>query len=198
MKPTANITEEELREFLAARLAEFKVPARVIVVSEIPRAATGKVQRSSLAKVFAEQLKKHHLSRPRTALETAVASIYAEVLGIESIGSHDNFFLLGGDSLHATQVVSRVRAAFQVNLPIASIFRKPTVAELSKEIVHVVAMSGSQSTAEKTNPDRQTLSRSAGPHNNSGPLCAAVISGAHARRRGVSEDETRQLQDEAS
>ena len=63
-----------------------------------------------------------------------VASIYTEVLGIEQISTSDNFFALGGDSLRATQAISRIRAAFQVNLPIVTLFRKPTITELADEI----------------------------------------------------------------
>jgi acyl-CoA synthetase (AMP-forming)/AMP-acid ligase II/acyl carrier protein len=134
----SRVSEEELRHFLTARLAAFKVPARIIIVDNIPRQATGKIQRFDLAKAFAPQFEEDHLSAATSAIETAVASIYAEILGVEKVGSDDNFFLLGGDSLRGTQVLSRVRAAFRVNLPISTVFRKPTVAALSKEIARSV------------------------------------------------------------
>lgn len=137
LEAQSSVTEAELQEFVADRLAPFKVPCRIIIVDTIPRGATGKIQRLALAEAFAEQLKAG-AGAPTTALETTVAGIYSEVLGIEEVGSHDNFFLLGGDSLRGTQVISRVRAAFAVNLPIATVFRKPTVAELSREIAQAM------------------------------------------------------------
>jgi acyl-CoA synthetase (AMP-forming)/AMP-acid ligase II/acyl carrier protein len=129
-----SVTEPMIREYLFGRLAAFKIPSQVLIVDEIPQGPTGKVQRSGLAEKFAQQLKREFVP-PKSDLERMVASIYAEVLGIEQIGVSDNFFALGGDSLRATQVISRVRAAFQVNLPIVMLFRKPTVVELADEIV---------------------------------------------------------------
>ena len=129
----ASATEPMIREYLLGRLADFKIPSQVLIVDEIPKGATGKVQRTGLAEKFAQQLKREFVA-PNSELETMVASIYAEVLGIEQIGTSDNFFALGGDSLRATQVISRVRAAFQVNLPIVTLFRNPTVAGLADEI----------------------------------------------------------------
>jgi len=133
LKTELHATEQELQAFVAARLAECKVPRRVIIVDHIPRGATGKTQRVGLAEVFAETLGAD-LAAPTNAFEAAVASIYSEVLSIPTVGCHDDFFLLGGDSLSGTQVLARVRALFQVSLPIATIFRKSSVADLADEI----------------------------------------------------------------
>jgi acyl-CoA synthetase (AMP-forming)/AMP-acid ligase II/acyl carrier protein len=138
LKAESHATEQELQAFVAARLVECKVPRRVIIVDHIPRGATGKTQRVGLAEVFAETLRAD-LAAPTNAFEAAVASIYSEVLSIPTVGRHDNFFLLGGDSLRGTQVLSRVRSLFQVNFPIATIFRKSTVADLADEIAAITA-----------------------------------------------------------
>jgi NAD(P)-dependent dehydrogenase (short-subunit alcohol dehydrogenase family)/malonyl CoA-acyl carrier protein transacylase/acyl carrier protein len=69
--------------------------------------------------------------RPRDAVEEIIAEIWQDLLGIEQVGVHDDFLELGGHSLLATQVIARVRDAFQVNLPLASIFETPTVAGLA-------------------------------------------------------------------
>ena len=90
-------------------------------------------QRIGLEEIFAHQLRREFVA-PKTGLQVMVASFYGEVLGIEQLGLHDNFFALGGDSLRATQVMSRIQAMFEVNLPIVTIFKKPTVEELAKEI----------------------------------------------------------------
>ena len=130
---TPLITEPMIREYLERRLANFKIPSQVLIVDEIPRGATGKLERHRLAKRFAKQLKRESIAS-MSDMERKIASIYAEVLGIEQINARDNFFALGGDSLRATQVISRVSSAFHVNLSIVTLFRNPTVAELADEI----------------------------------------------------------------
>ena len=72
---------------------------------------------------------------PRTAMEEAVAGVWAEVLKRDQIGIRDNFLDLGGHSLLATQVISRLRSLFQVDLPLRLMFESPTVAELAEAIV---------------------------------------------------------------
>ena len=133
LRDEASITEPMIREYLFGRLADFKIPSQVLIVDEIPKGATGKVRRFELAEKFARQLKGKFVA-PTGEIQSTIAAIYAEVLGIEQVGAGDNFFALGGDSLSATQVLSRINPAFQVNLPIITLFRRPTVAELAGEI----------------------------------------------------------------
>ena len=71
---------------------------------------------------------------PRTELERRVAGIWKEVLGVQSLGINDNFMELGGDSLRATQVVSRLRDAFSVELLFRHVFEHPTVAKLAQAV----------------------------------------------------------------
>jgi acyl carrier protein len=125
--------ESKIRKHLVDRLSDFKVPTRLLIVDDIPKNSTGKVRRADLAETFAERLKNDFVA-PKNKLEEIVAGIYADVLGAQQIGASDNFFALGGDSLSATQVISRVRSLFSVNLPIATLFLKATVAELADEI----------------------------------------------------------------
>jgi acyl-CoA synthetase (AMP-forming)/AMP-acid ligase II len=126
-------TEASLRDYLMSRLVGFKVPACVLIVDEIPKSSTGKVRRAALVETFAERLQAGFIA-PKNNLETLVANIYAHVLGVPRVGVNDNFFALGGDSLRAMQVISRVRSIFSVNLPIATLFLKTTVAQLAEEI----------------------------------------------------------------
>jgi acyl-CoA synthetase (AMP-forming)/AMP-acid ligase II/acyl carrier protein len=131
------VTESLIRQYLCGRLADFKLPSRIFIVDEIPKSSIGKVQRVGLAEKFAQQLNGEFVA-PRNDLEIMVARIYSDVLGVERIGAADNFLALGGDSLRATQVISRLRAIFQIDLPIVTLFRKATVAELADEIARSV------------------------------------------------------------
>jgi acyl carrier protein len=133
LREQAAATEPMIRHYLFGRLADFKIPSQVLIVNEIPKGATGKVQRIGLAEKFARRLMREFVS-PRDETEEKVATIFAEVLGLARVGVSDNFFALGGDSLRATRVTSRLRAAFQVNFPVTVLFKKPTVTELSDEI----------------------------------------------------------------
>jgi oxalate---CoA ligase len=127
----AQASEQSIREYLLDRMAEFKVPSRVFIVDQIPKTATGKVNRAHLA---AQYVKEPPESSNDSELERAVADIYREVLSVPEISLGDNFFALGGDSVRAMQVINRVRALFEVNLSVATIFRKTTVSELAEEI----------------------------------------------------------------
>jgi acyl carrier protein len=123
----------ELREFLLSRIADFKVPSQIVLVDQIPKGPTGKVQRIGLAEKLADRLRTPYVA-PRSALEAVVAAVYAEVLRLDKVGALDSFFVLGGDSLKATQVVSRLQALLPLSLPIVTVFQKPGVAELANAV----------------------------------------------------------------
>jgi acyl-CoA synthetase (AMP-forming)/AMP-acid ligase II/acyl carrier protein len=125
--------EANIRGYLVSRLAAFKLPSRLLILDEIPMTSTGKVRRTELAETFTERLKSDFVA-PKNKLEAVVAGIYADVLGTQPVSAADNFFALGGDSLRAIQVISRVRSLFGIDLPIATLFLRTTVAELAEEI----------------------------------------------------------------
>jgi acyl carrier protein len=75
---------------------------------------------------------------PRTAVEEVLCDIWSEVLQVERVGVSESFFELGGHSLLATQLISRVRDAFQIELPLRTLFEKPTVAELALKVEEVL------------------------------------------------------------
>ncbi|MGE5823835.1 MAG: non-ribosomal peptide synthetase [Bacteroidota bacterium] len=125
--------EEALRSFLFGRLPEAKIPSRIVIVDEIPKGPTGKIQRIGLADRLRDHLETTFVA-PRNDTEMLVAAIFAEVLGLERVGALDNFFALGGDSLRAGQVITRVHARKGVNVPLPTLFRNPTVGEFAREI----------------------------------------------------------------
>ena len=113
------------------------VPSTFVVLDSLPLTANGKIDRRALPaldQVRAESAEAY--AAPRTPVEQRLVEIWSEVLGADQVGIHDNFFDLGGHSLLATQTVSRIRDAFQVDIPLSTVFEKPTVKELALAIMH--------------------------------------------------------------
>jgi amino acid adenylation domain-containing protein len=129
-------TTDDLRPTVAARLPTFLIPSAFVPVDALPRTASGKVDRRALArrKVQAASLLETAFEPPRTPVEEQVAEVWSEVLGRPRIGAHDDFFTLGGHSLLALQVVSRLREAFGIEVPLRRLFEAPTLAAVAREV----------------------------------------------------------------
>jgi acyl-CoA synthetase (AMP-forming)/AMP-acid ligase II len=145
LRPGAKVTPKDIRQFAIGRLAAFKVPRQVQIVAEIPKGPTGKVHRVSLADKLGlatgTAIPQASIS-PRTPLEKVLAGIWAEVLQVEQVGLHDNFFALGGDSLLATRVLIRLYEITHFEVEVSYIFEAPTVAEMAERIetlIHAAA-----------------------------------------------------------
>lgn len=124
-----------LRSYLEDRLPDYMLPAAFVFLDALPRNANGKVDRRRLADVEAEEFSlKAPYVEPRNDVEKGVAEIWSELLGVEEIGAHDNFFDLGGHSLLTTQLVSRLRGVFEVEIPLPTFFEEPTVAGLAEAV----------------------------------------------------------------
>jgi len=131
----ATATISELRSFLRTKLPDYMVPSAFVVLDALPVTPNGKVDRDALPAPSQHRSElAEALAAPRTPGEEALATIWADVLKLDTVGAHDNFFDLGGHSLLAVQVVSRVRKAFHVELPLRSLFQTPTVAGLAATI----------------------------------------------------------------
>jgi len=128
---------QTLRAFLQDRLIREMVPGFFVHLKEIPLTVNGKVNYAALPSLKEIQ-KKNAASlkfvAARTPIEEMLAGIWSDVLGLDHVGVEDNFFQLGGHSLMATQVMSRVRSVFQVELPLRALFDAPTVAGLARRI----------------------------------------------------------------
>ena len=127
-----------IREQLQARLPHYLVPAAFVVMAELPRMPSGKLDRRSLpAPDDGRMATGIAYVAPRTPEEELLVGIWQDVLSVEQVGVHDNFFDLGGHSLLATQLVSRVRSAFQVEIPLRTLFENPTIAQLARAIAEI-------------------------------------------------------------
>ncbi|MGA9772097.1 MAG: amino acid adenylation domain-containing protein [Blastocatellia bacterium] len=122
---------EEIRQHLKEMLPGYMIPTAFIVLESLPLTPNGKIDRKALAAYKPAQGAESDYVAPRTSIEQEVARIWAEVLGLEKVGIHSNFFEMGGHSLMSMRVVSRLRSSLQVELQPINIFKAPTVATLA-------------------------------------------------------------------
>jgi acyl-CoA synthetase (AMP-forming)/AMP-acid ligase II len=133
LRPNADATAKNIRQFAAGRLADFKVPRQVLIVEQLPKGSTGKVQRIGLAeKLGLGSAASPTFTAPRTPLETILAGIWADVLRLDQVGIHDDFFALGGDSLLAAHALTGIHDAVHLEVGVVSLFDAPTVAEMAE------------------------------------------------------------------
>jgi acyl-CoA synthetase (AMP-forming)/AMP-acid ligase II len=137
LRPHAAATAKDIRQFVGARVAEFKVPRQILILPQLPKGPSGKVQRVGLAAklglasgVAAAQT----FVPPCTALEKTLAGLWAEILQVEQVGIHNDFFSLGGDSLLATRVLAHIHHTLHVDVGAAQFFEGPTVADVAANV----------------------------------------------------------------
>lgn len=134
-------TSSELHSFLLTRIPDYMIPSSFIFVDEIPLTANGKVDHKALRALEGRrpELDKVFVA-PRNAAEEMLAGIWAEVLKLDHIGVHDDFFEIGGHSLLGTRVISRVNHAFGINVPLRTLFEAPTIASFAEAVDTFVRM----------------------------------------------------------
>ena len=134
-------TGSDLRKFLKEKLPDYMVPSAFVLMDALPLTPNGKTDRQALP---APERTRPDLEEgfvaPRTLVEQQIADIWSEVLQLERIGIYDDFFNLGGHSLLAIQVISRLRKAFQIEVPLRVLFEIPTIADLSAFVETVVSL----------------------------------------------------------
>ncbi|MFL6196133.1 MAG: amino acid adenylation domain-containing protein [Thermoanaerobaculia bacterium] len=124
---------EALRQGLRDQLPDYMVPAAFVTLPALPLTPNGKVDRKALPAPDGQAQAEGYVA-PRTPVEEVVAGIWAEVLGLERVGVADHFFALGGHSLLATRVMSRLRAALGVEVPLRDLFAAPRLADFAARV----------------------------------------------------------------
>lgn len=143
-------THTDLRNFVAARLPDYMVPATFVKLDSLALNPSGKVDRAALPEPNAGNiLRDNAFVEPQTSIQKRVTEILEGLLHVDQVSAEDNFFLLGGHSLLGAELIAKVRDAFNVDLSLRSLFDAPTVAELSARIetallAKLVAMSESE------------------------------------------------------
>jgi amino acid adenylation domain-containing protein len=124
-----SLDASDLRQQLAQTLPDYMVPSAIVILPQLPQTPNGKVDRKALPEpdFSTEQT----YVEPIGETETALARIWADVLGTDRIGRHDNFFELGGHSLMAVQLVSRINSSLHVNIVVRDIFQHSTLQEVA-------------------------------------------------------------------
>jgi len=127
-------TRSELQGFLLDRLPDYMVPSVFVVVDSLPLTASGKIDYNALPLPTSENTLRDEPAATGSVTEATMARIASELLRVPEVGPDDDFFLLGGHSLLGTQLIVRIREAFDVEVPLRTLFEQPTVRGLAAVI----------------------------------------------------------------
>ncbi len=122
-----SIDKSELRGFLQERLPDYMIPGFYVALDTLPLTPNGKIDRKSLPAVDGEDFIRKTYVAPKNDIENKLATIWQEVLGIDTIGTTDNFFELGGHSLKAIKVINRIKTEIGSGIEVSDIFKYPTI-----------------------------------------------------------------------
>ncbi|MGO1000205.1 non-ribosomal peptide synthase/polyketide synthase [Lysobacter sp. CA196] len=131
----AGLDPQTLRAALAQSLPDYMVPSAWVVLHALPVTPNGKVDRKALPLPLGAGLAPSAFEAPEGEIETELAQIWSELLGIERIGRQDHFFELGGHSLLATRLISRVRSQWEIDIPLLTVFSNARLTEFAEAIV---------------------------------------------------------------
>jgi amino acid adenylation domain-containing protein len=152
-------TSGELRSVLKSKLPDYMIPSTFVFLDALPLTSSGKIDRRALP--APDQTRpdlKETFVPPRTPEEKTIAEIWAEILKLEEVGIHDNFFDLGGHSLTAIRLASRISNAFHIDLPLRTVFEASTVASLAVQIAQLQTKRAASEDMADVLADLQSLS----------------------------------------
>jgi amino acid adenylation domain-containing protein len=132
-------TAADLRDWLKQSLPDYMMPSAFVFLDQMPLTPNGKIDHRALPAPSEEEMHDgDEFVAPRTPVEEILANNWADVLGLQRVGVHENFFQLGGHSLLATRMVARVRDELGIELPLRMVFESPTIAQLSELVVAIL------------------------------------------------------------
>ncbi len=129
-----SLTVEELREHLSIQLPEYMIPSKFVQLGKMPLTPNKKIDREALIEEEGILLSSIEYEEPRNEAEEKLVKIWSEILGIDKIGINNNFFDLGGHSLKATSLVSKIHKEFDVQISLEKVFKLPTIKEMAIHI----------------------------------------------------------------
>jgi amino acid adenylation domain-containing protein len=150
--------KNELREHLQGKLPEYMVPTAYVALEKMPLNHNGKIDRKQLPQSEMERAEQEYVG-PRNAREEELCRLWQEVLRRERVGIHDNFFRIGGHSLLAAQLATRLRGSMQVDIPLRRMFESPTIAQLAEVIDQTVQTSAANGPASHRRPAIKRVAR---------------------------------------
>jgi amino acid adenylation domain-containing protein len=148
----------ELQEHLRGKLPEYMVPSAYVQLEKLPLNHNGKIDRKKLPQPGADTPEQEYIG-PRNFTEETLCQMWQEVLRRERVGIHDNFFRIGGHSLMAAQLVTRIRGSLRVDIPLRRMFESPTIAQLAEVIDQIVQTVGANGAASHPRPALKQVAR---------------------------------------
>ncbi|WP_158244218.1 non-ribosomal peptide synthetase [Trinickia dabaoshanensis] len=151
---------EALCAYLRGLVPDYMVPSSIVVLERLPRNPNGKIDRAALPSPPAPE---RHIETPAPGIETALAQIWRDVLGVDRIGRNDDFFALGGHSLKAVSIASRVAERLGRDVSVRALFEAPALAAYAQRVEQAPAHTAPARNAEFDSPERNA-SRELAPH----------------------------------
>ena len=134
LKPDSTITTDGLQRFLRSQLPNYLIPSTFVPLETLPLTPNGKIDAAALPDFSQNHLEKSTFVAPRNAIEATLANLWGQLLQQESIGIHDSFFDLGGDSLLAVRLLDQIQQQFEQTLPLSDLLLNPTIAGLASAL----------------------------------------------------------------
>lgn len=161
LAPDAQVTTSSLRQALSRRLPEYMIPSVFRRLQSLPLTPNGKLDYSALPTLTeSNTLPESEFVEPHTVVEQRLAGILAPLLRVERVSAKDNFFLLGGHSLLGTQLITKIKELFDVELSLLSLFDHPTLEEMSVEVENLILVKIGARNGDATTISQATVQES--------------------------------------
>jgi amino acid adenylation domain-containing protein len=155
LKALQRIVAGNLTNYLKDILPKYMMPSRYVLLNALPRTANGKINRKAVVKTSIQ--KQQTPAEALTSTEKIISAAWSEILGCDNISIYDNFFQLGGHSLHVMQFVSRISVAMNIENLVKKLFDNPTIAELAKELDGIIQEQSTKKIKQQSELPRQNL-----------------------------------------